>query len=128
MSRDRRLVENTRMNIDRVMENLRRKGDEAVTAAKTALREGVNNIVNDAKSRCPVKTGKLRDSIHAESLEDGAIYKITTDAKNDDNVSYAQYVEYSPRINRPFMHPAIDANISRLSNGIKNAIRNSLQE
>ena len=118
MSR-RRLIDSSR-NVARVMENLRRKGDAAINAAKSALKDGVDKIVADAKTRAPVKTGKLRDSIVAESTHDGAIYKIK--AKE----SYAQYVEYDPRIAKPFLYPAIDANISALNDALKNALSQSL--
>lgn len=94
-----------------------------MTAAKIALKEGVDLIIADAKSRCPVKTGNLRDSIKAESLNDGAAYEISADAKND-GVAYGQFVEFSPKINKPFLYPAVDANIDAVKNKVKQAIEN----
>ena len=129
MSReDRRLVEGTRRNINQIMARLRAKGLGVERAAKAALQDGVDRIVADAQSRVPVKTGRLMRSIHAESQEDGAVYKITADAKNDSGVPYGKIVEYSPKINHPFLYPALDANVSRLNDGLKSAIRNALQE
>lgn len=124
---DRRLINENARNINQVIANLRRRSEHAVTAAKAALRQGVDKVVLDAKSRVPVKTGKLRDSIRAIPMFDGAVFKITADAENEKGVKYAQYVEYSPRINRPFLYPAVNANISALSDGIKNAVQNSIR-
>ena len=95
-----------------------------MTAAKVALKEGVDLIISDAKNRCPVRTGKLRDSIKAESLDDGAAYEISADAKNDDGVAYGQFVEFSPKINKPFLYPAVDANIDAVKNKVRTAIQN----
>ena len=89
--------------------NLRMKGEHVLTAAKQALKEGADLIVNDAKSRVPVKTGKLRDSIQAKSIEYGAAYDISADAKNQNGVAYGQFVEFDPKINKPFLYPAMDA-------------------
>ena len=114
-------------DVDRIMEALRRKGNGIVHAAKLALREGAELIVNDAKARVPVKTGKLRDSIHATAEANGAVVKIEATAKNADGVPYAQFVEYDPRINRPFLYPAVDANISALNEKLKAAMGESLR-
>ena len=78
-------------------------------------------IVNDAKSRAPVKTGKLRDSIHYTILEDGGAVEISAD------VPYAKIVEYSPKINHPFLKPAIDAQSRRVNQLIKQAIEDSAE-
>ena len=43
---------------------MRRRGEGVVQAAKTALAEGARLIVDDAKSRVPVKTGKLREQFN----------------------------------------------------------------
>ena len=105
-----------------VMQELRKKGEHVLTAAKAALKEGVNRIVADAKSRCPVKTGKLKESIKALSADEGGTYYLTADATNDKNIAYAQFVEFDPRIARPFLYPAIDAHINEVNEKIKNAI------
>ena len=114
-----------RQQINRAVERLRRRGEGVVQAAKSALAEGARLIVDDAKSRVPVKTGKLRDSIHATPKEDGGAVEISADARNSKGIPYARLVEYSPKINRPFLKPAIDANAARVNQLIKTAIENS---
>lgn len=112
--------------VNAAVRELRRKGDEVLNAAKTALKDGVDIIVADAKSRCPVDTGKLRDSIKAVDVANGAAYEITADATNSKGVAYGQFVEFSPKINKPFMYPAIDANIARVREGVKQAIQGAV--
>ena len=60
----------------RTVQQLREVGEHVVEAAKRALKEGVDIVIADAKSRCPVDTGKLKDSIRAISKEGGAVYHI----------------------------------------------------
>ena len=59
---------------------IRAMGEKVLAAAKEELRKGADLVVADAKSRCPVRTGKLRDSIRAVSNKDGSVYWIVADA------------------------------------------------
>ena len=114
------------MSTSETLTRLREIGEHVEAAAKSALKDGVDSIVTEAKSRCPVKSGKLRDSIHAKSFSDGAFYKILADAKNDNGEQYGAVVEWSPKINRPFLHPALEANREQITNNIKDAIRRAV--
>ena len=113
--------------VNAAVEKLRRQGEEVLFAAKSALKDGVDLVIADAKSRCPVRTGKLRDSIKAVDVADGAAYEITADATNSNGVAYGQFVEFSPKINKPFLYPAIDANIATVREGVKQAIQGALR-
>ena len=97
--------------------------EKIIEKAKQALAKGADEIVSDAKTRCPVKTGKLRDSIHAEKQKDGMKYKIVADAKSEKgkNEFYGKVVEYRPG-GQPFIYPAIDANRKDIVDSIGNAI------
>lgn len=108
------------------LRQLREMGEHVVTAAKTALQAGADELVADAKSRCPVRTGKLRDSIRAEPNRDGTSYKIIADAENN-GYQYGQIVEFSPSINKPFMYPAFEANIGRIMANIRAAINHAAE-
>ena len=112
-------------DIRQAVNHFQRRGEHVLQAAKNALREGARDIVTDAKSRVPVKTGKLRDSIHAIEKENGAVQEITADAKNESGVPYGKIVEYSPRINRPFLKPAIESNRDNINRKIADALRQS---
>lgn len=109
------------------MRQLREMGEHVVTAAKTALQRGADELVADAKSRCPVRTGKLRDSIRAEPNRDGTSYKIIADAEKN-GYQYGQIVEFSPKEGyKPFLYPALEANIGRIMANIRAAINHAAE-
>ena len=108
------------------IKKLREIGEHVVNAAKKALEEGANQVKDTAKQNCPIRTGKLRDSIKATPQRGGATYKISADAFNDKGVNYGRIVEYSPRINRPFMYPALETNRAQIYNNIKGAIKEAV--
>ena len=105
----------TGMSTYKTIEAIREYGEAALNAAKAALKEGVDAVVADAKSRCPVKTSRLRDSIKSEANKDGTVYWITANASVESPKSqsgrfyYGAVVEFSPKINKPFLYPAMDA-------------------
>lgn len=102
-------------------------GDNAAKAAKDALKKGADLVVEDARSRCPVRTGAFRDSIHAEPRRGGTYIRIVADAQNSDGVYYGKVVEFSPRINRPFLYPAIDAARDSIRQDVARAVKESLK-
>lgn len=119
---DRRLSE------AKALAQLRAMGEHVVKAAKEALKEGVDEIVADAKSRCPVKTGRLRDSIVAISNKDGSVYRIAANASVESRKAesgrfyYGPVVEFSPKINKPFLYPALEAHTNTVRDKIDAAI------
>ena len=106
---------------------IREMGEHVLEAAKTALKKGADAVVADAKNRCPVKTGRLRDSIKAESNRDGSVYWITANASVESKKSpsgrfyYGAVVEFSPN-KRPFLYPAMEANRQQIEDNISAAI------
>ena len=108
------------------LRQLQEMGDHVVTAAKNALKQGADDVVADAKSLCPVKTGKLKNSIRAEPNREGTSYKIVADADNN-GFCYGVVVEFSPKINKPFLYPALEANYGRIMGNIRTAINQAVQ-
>ena len=119
------------MSTYKTLAALREMGEHVVEAAKAELKKGADEIVADAKSRCPVKTGRLRDSIKAVSNRDGSVYWITANASVESPKSptgrfyYGAVVEFSPKINRPFLYPALDAHRQKIYDGVGKAISNA---
>ena len=117
-------------------EILRELGEAATAAAKSALADGADIVVQEAKAMCPVYKGNdrrvvkgaLRDSIHAVKQKGGAKYKIVADAKSHDGIFYGKLVEFSPTINKPFMYPAMDARRDEVRNRIVDAVREALRK
>ncbi len=116
-------------------EILRELGDYATKAAKDALADGAEIVMQEARNRCPVYKGNdnrvvkgaLRDSIHAVKQKGGAKYKIIADATSHDGIFYGKLVEFSPKINKPFMYPAMDARRDEVRNKIIDAVREALR-
>ena len=116
-------------------EILRELGENATKAAKDALADGAEIVMQEARNRCPVYKGNdrrvvkgaLRDSIHAVKQKGGAKYKIIADATSHDGIFYGKLVEFSPAINKPFMYPAMDARRDEVRNKIIDAVREALR-
>lgn len=117
----------TTLGLPETIRQLREMGEHVLQAAKDALKQGAAEVVADVKSRCPVRTGKLRDSIKAEPNSSGTEYNISANAQNDNDEYYGQYVEFSPKINKPFLYPALDANYGRIMGNIRSAVNRAAQ-
>lgn len=109
-----------RNDSSRFLRELQLMGERVATAAKEVIRRGAEAVANDAKARCPVKTGTLRDSIKTECQDDGASYKVSA-------LYYGRIVELSPRINKPFLFPALEQNIGNICSEMEQNIRRALQ-
>ena len=115
---------------------LKELGENATEAAKSALAEGVELVMKEAKERCPVYTGNdrrvvkgaLKESIHAVKQKGGAKYKIIADAVSHDGIFYGKLVEFSPAINQPFMYPALDAQRETVKKLIVEAVREAVRK
>lgn len=103
----------------RFLRELRSIGNHIATAAKDAIKRGAEAVATDAKALCPVRTGKLRDSIKAER-QAGARYKVSS-------LWYGRIVEFSPKINKPFLMPALEQNRNGIRADIREAIRQALR-
>lgn len=106
---------------------LKQLGENAVKAARAALAKSADEVVAEAKSRVPVKTGALRDSIQAEKIGNGK-FKITANAKSKRDFAYGRIVEYSPKINKPFLHPALLAKRGEVQKNIVEAVREAIRK
>ena len=115
---------------------LKELGAAAENAAKAALAEGAEMVMKEAKGRCPVYEGDdyrvvkgaLRDSIHAEKQKGGKEYRIVADAQAQDGLYYGKIVEFSPKINKPFLYPAMDAKREAVKKKIIEAVREAIRK
>jgi HK97 gp10 family phage protein len=101
-------------------------GEQVAKAGKDALRKGAAKMEATAKALCPVDTGRLRDSIHIE--ETGNKIKVVADATDDKGNYYAKIVEFSPKIQKPFMMPARDQHAKQVRIDVINAIREAARK
>ena len=115
---------------------LKELGEAAETAAIAALAEGAEMVMKEAKQRCPVYEGDdyrvvkgaLRDSIHDEKQKGGKEYRIVADAQAQDGLYYGKIVEFSPKINKPFLYPAMDAKREAVKKKIIEAVREAIRK
>lgn len=85
------------------------------------LDEIAKQMEMDAKSNCPTKTGRLKESIKADITKTGK--KATLRLYS--TVDYAPYVEYgtSKMAARPFLKPAFNQNKNKVVRKIRNNIK-----
>ncbi len=76
--------------------------EEVDSAAKAYMRKIGQKLVKKAKEKCPVKTGRLRDSIRIMKVDEDTVIV-------GSNVEYALEVERgtSKRAAKPFLRPAL---------------------
>ena len=104
-----------REKLNRLDDGMKRKVHEAMQFEADAMK-------NVARSRCPVRTGRLRDSIYAKVrdwiLELGA------------TATYAVFVELGTRYIRPreFLKNAVWLRMQSLVNRVNRAIGNAIRE
>ena len=114
-------------------------GEKAAEAARKALRENADTLVQAARELCPVETGlyrnrqhklkhpgRLRDSIHVEDGDKDTIL-VVADATDDKGFCYAPIIEYAPW-GKPFMKPAYEAKKIAMINHSKDVIRAAIRE
>lgn len=96
-------------------------GNQVEVAAQQALARAQAEFEPDARARCPVKTGRLRDSIGGE-----IVGTVLTERATE---SYAGFVEYGTRHMpaRPFFTPATDQVKSKLPEFLQTAVREALE-
>lgn len=102
-------------------------GEDVTKAALKALKDGADLVVNEMKSRVPIKSGALQNSIRAIPLSKGRKYRIVADAKNEKGIAYGQFVEFDDRIKHPFMYPSYDEKRDEVKRLISDAIREACQ-
>lgn len=104
-----------------VLRNLSIIQKRIVTKVYNALQVASNIIVDEAKIRCPVKTGRLRSSIDFNVSV--AKNKMTSEIGTD--VYYAGYVHFgtSRMKARPFLQLALTENRQKILNVFKGILK-----
>lgn len=104
-------------------------GTEVAETLRRQMEIEADRIVQDMKSRVPVRTGRLRDSIRWRWNKNKTAIEILADAPNPKNgVKYGRFVEFSPRISKPFFYPAMDAHRESYREALKDALRKAISK
>ena len=112
----------TDANVKKILKEL---GERVEKAAEEATKENAERLIEEMKNRVPVNSGRLRDSIHTKKTGKGATikYKVIVDASDEKDYKYAKIVEFSPKINKPFMYPSFDGLRNSMKEHLINKIR-----
>lgn len=94
--------------VEPLADRLEAIGETGKQQTAEALQTCAATIRDQAKTLCPVKTGKLRRSIRIQTRKEAEALSIGVSAGNGE-ASYARFVEYgtSRRKAQPFMRPAL---------------------
>ena len=89
-------------------------------AVQYAIEAGGELVAEAARGRVPVLTGRLRDSIHVDSQDEG-VYVIAGDNK----VFYGMLVEHGTRYApaHPFLLPALEENRAEIERLAAKAVK-----
>lgn len=89
---------------------LKKLGKKAFTELEEIVSDASDVLVAEMKARAPVRTGRLRDGLHASKAFAKA-GTVAFDVGPDDKGFHAMFAEFGTRFQakRPFMRPAADA-------------------
>ena len=91
--------------------------ESLLAAARDALASELSAVAQDARTLCPVQSGRLRESIGVRMQEEGASGEVVA------NAPYAAIVEMgsAARAARPFLYPAFMARRTELAGRVAGA-------
>jgi len=108
--------------VPELREKLNRLDDGVKRNVQDAIRFEADAMKNAARARCPVRTGRLRDSIFAK-VEEWTV-------KLGATAPYAVYLEFGTRYVRPrrFLSNAVESRMQSLVNRMSRVIRQAIGE
>lgn len=106
---------------DEVIQNINKLSAAAKKAVKEQVGKSALNIQKNAKARCPVDTGALRNSITVDFYGE-------LSAEIAPHMPYASHVEFGTHkmTARPYMTPAAEEERSKFENAVANAIKGEI--
>jgi len=108
--------------VPELREKLNQLDDNMKRDVQDAMRFEAEAMKNVARARCPVRTGRLRDSIFAK-VEEWTV-------KLGATAPYAVYQEFGTRYVQPrrFLSNAVESRMQSLVNRVSRAIRQAIGE
>lgn len=105
-----------------ILGSLGRLKSEQLLTARDVCKQAARDIVNDARSRVPVRTGKLRRAIHHAIKTRKGEFEIGFGWRA--KAYYGFFIEYGTKRQaaHPFLRPAFDARTQGLEERIGDAI------
>lgn len=136
--------------LDRLLEKLDKLGGNIEQSTQKALLKGGAMFESDAKERCPVDTGELRESIHTEAIdaqtvtvgtscEHGIYVEYGTGPKGDPSVPHTTKESWRYKDKggnwhtshgqppQPFMRTAFSENKDKVMDAVKESIKEDVK-
>ena len=106
-----------------IAKRLRNMEDAASGILMKAAMKGGEIALDDARKKCPVDSGRLRNSLKLEELS-STPRKATVKVDYDKGIKYGAFVELgaSGRKANPFMRNAVDENIDKINDAVTNTL------
>lgn len=103
---------NIEIDISSVLDDLEGLVDNADTIVSNEINKTAYKIERDAKSICPVDTGRLKGSITTNTGH--------LEAEVGTNVEYAKFVEFGTRYQsaQPYLIPSFESNVEGIEDRI----------
>jgi len=124
-------VEVNLFGMDELMKKLEEMGNKAGRIQNNALKTAAETVLESAKDKVPVDTGKLKDTLGISKVKtkDGAKYIEVGITKGDNSdIYYGKFIEWgtSQRPATPYLQPAYEENIKNINEIIKQELKEGL--
>ena len=129
-----RMISVTSPDAAREIERLGRIPDAMAASIADHLRIVAEEVATEGKLRCPVDTGALRNSIHADSPEtDPTTGAVSVRVVAGEGLPYARYQHETEGLHHPvgesrFLTKAIDALRPQIEQAVRDGAEAGLQE
>ena len=124
-------VEVSLSGMDELMKKLEEMGNKAGKIQNTALSKAAETVLDAAKDKVPVNTGKLKDTLGIGKIKtkDGAKYiEVGINKGDTSDIFYGKFIEWgtSQRPATPYLQPAFEENINKVQEIIKQELKDGL--
>lgn len=124
-------VEVNMSGMDELLQKLETMGNKAGRIENQALKKAAETVLDSAKDKVPIDTGKLKDTLDIGKVKtkDGVKYIEVGITKGDNSeIYYGKFIEWgtSKRPATPYLQPAYEENIRKVEEIIKQELKEGL--
>ncbi len=124
-------VEVDLFGMDELMQKLEEIGNKAGKIQNEALKKAAETVLDSAKEKVPVDTGKLKDNLDISKVKtkNGEKYIEVGITKGDNSeIFYGKFIEWgtSQRPATPYLQPAYEENQNKIKEIIKQELKEGL--
>jgi HK97 gp10 family phage protein len=124
-------VEVSMTGMEELMQRLEEMGNKAGKIQNEALKRAAETVLDSAKEKVPVDTGKLKDTLDMSTVKtkNGEKYIEVGITKGDNSeIFYGKFIEWgtSQRPATPYLQPAYEENQNKIKEIIKQELKEGL--